>query len=205
MERFVTGFAARYLDALDACRAGVPCPSSWRTAFETAGRWRPVIVQHLLLGMNAHINLDLGVTASTLGEGGSLVSVRTDFDAVNDVLAELVDGCQQALDQVSPWLDLVDRIGGSGDETMIHFSLVVARRQAWSVATRLAGMSGQARDAEIAAVDRATAGVAHLVQHPGLGASALLTVVRVRERAAPGDVMALLAAVRPGVAGQRRG
>ena len=156
MERFVTVFAGRYLDALDAWRAGRPCPLSWRTAFEAAGG-RPVIVQHLLLGMNAHINLDLGVTASAFASGGSMEAVRTDFDAINDVLAELVDGCQQALDEVSPWLDLIDRIGGPGDETIIHFSLVVARRQAWSVATRLAGMSGPARDAEIAAVDRATA------------------------------------------------
>jgi hypothetical protein len=205
MQRFVTSFAGRYVDAHDAWRSGAPCPSSWRAAFEAAGRWRPVILQHLLLGMNAHINLDLGVTASTLGDGASLATMRTDFDAINDVLAELVDGCQQALDQVSPWLDLADRIGGAGDETLINFSLVVARRQAWSVATRLAGLSGPARDAEISAVDRATAGVAHVVEHPGLAASALLVVVRIRERAAPRDVMAHLAAVRPRPADQRRG
>jgi len=131
MERFATRFAGRYLDAHDAWRAGAPCPLSWRVAFEAAGRWRPVILQHLLLGMNAHINLDLGVTASTLADAGSLEHVRADFDAINDVLATLVDGCQQALDSVSPWMGLVDRIGRSGDETMVRFSLVVARRQAW--------------------------------------------------------------------------
>jgi Family of unknown function (DUF5995) len=197
MERFVGGFDDRYLRAHDAWRAGSGCPVSWRAAFEATRRWRPVILQHLLLGMNAHINLDLGVTASTLGEGGSLAAVREDFDAINDVLAELVEGCQQALDEVSPWLDFADRIGGAGDETMIRFSLVMARDQAWSTATRLAALSGPRRDAEIAAVDRATAGVAHLVEHPGVPASALLMFVRARERAAPRDVMALLAAVRP--------
>ena len=107
-------------------------------AFEAAGRWRPIVLQHLLLGMNAHINLDLGVTASELADGGSIDAVRADFDAVNDVLGELVDGCQGALGQVSPWLGLADRVGGSGDETLIRFSLVAARRQAWSVAERLA-------------------------------------------------------------------
>jgi hypothetical protein len=156
-----------------------------------------VILQHLLLGMNAHIDLDLGVIASTLGDGGKLDAVRADFDAINGVLAELVGGCEQALAEVSPWIGLADRIGGSGDETMIRFSLVVARRQAWSVATRLAALSGTARDAEIGAVDRATAGVAHVVEHPGVPASALLLLIRSRERAAPRDVMRLLAAVRP--------
>lgn len=197
MERFVTSFADRYVRAFDASRAGDSCPVSWLAAFEATRRWRPVILQHLLLGMNAHINLDLGVTASALGDGGSLEAVRLDFDAINDVLTELVDGCQQALGEVSPWLGLADRIGGGGDETIIRFSLIVARRQAWSTATRLAAMSERRREAEIAAVDRATAGVAHVVEHPGLAASALLLLVRARERAAPGDVMALLAAVRP--------
>ena len=170
---------------------------SWRAAFEATRRWRPVILQHLLLGMNAHINLDLGVTASALGDGGSLDAVRVDFDAINVVLAELVDGCQQALNEVSPWLDLVDHIGGSGDETVIGFSLIVARRQAWSTATRLAALSEGQRDAEIAAVDRAAAGVAHVVEHPRIAASTLLLSVRARERAAPAEVMALLAALRP--------
>jgi len=198
MERFVTGFAGRYLTALDAWRADRPCPESWRAAFAAAGRWRPIILQHLLLGMNAHINLDLGVAASELADGGSLADVRADFDAVNGVLGELVDACQGALDEVSPWMGLVDRIGGSGDETMIRFSLVIARRQAWSAATRFAALpAGPARDAEIAAVDRASAGVAHVVEHPGAVASAALAFVRLRERAPVGDVVRLLAAVRP--------
>jgi hypothetical protein len=198
MERFVTGFAGRYLDALDAWRADRPCPDSWRAAFVAAGRWRPVVLQHLLLGMNAHINLDLGVAACDLAAGGALADVRSDFDAVNGVLGELVDACQGALDEVSPWLGLADRIAGSGDETMIRFSLVVARRQAWAAAGRFAALpAGPRRDAEIAAVDHASAGVAHVVEHPGALASALLMVVRLRERAPVGDVIRLLAAVRP--------
>ena len=197
MERFVAAFARRYLAAHAAWRSGRPCAESWRRAFEAAGRWRPVVLQHLLLGMNAHINLDLGVTASELGDGASIDAVRADFDAVNDVLAELVDGCQAALGQVSPWLGLADRIGGSGDETVIRFSLVAARRQAWSVAERLAPLTGAERDRAIAAVDAGAAQVARAVEHPGVAASAALLLVRLRERARPRDVMRLLAAVRP--------
>ena len=84
--------------------------------------------------MNAHINLDLGVAAADAGGGAPLDAVRADFDAVNDVLGQLIDGCQGALDEVSPWLGLADRVGGRGDEAVIRFSLVAARRQAWSVA-----------------------------------------------------------------------
>jgi Family of unknown function (DUF5995) len=197
MERFVTGFASRYLDAEQAWRQGTPCSESWQAAFRAAGRWRPIVLQHLLLGVNAHINLDLGVTASGLGDGGSIDAVRADFDAVQDVLGELVDGCQAALGTVSPWLGLADRIGGAGDETLIRFSLAAARRQAWSVAVRLSALPGAERDQAIAAADAATRRVARIVEHPGILASALLLAVRVRERAQPREIMQLLAAVRP--------
>jgi len=74
----------------------------------------------------------------------------------------------------------------------------MARRQAWSAANRFAALpAGPARDAEIAAVDHASAGVAHVVEHPGAIASTVLAVVRVRERTPVADVIRLLAAVRP--------
>ena len=166
MERFVAGFAGRYLAAERAWRDGNRARPVWQAAFIAAGRWRPIILQHLLLGMNVHINLDLGVSASDLGGGGSIEAVRADFDAVNDVLGELVDGCQAALGTVSPWLGLADRVGGGGDETVIRFSLVAARRQAWSVAVRLSPLAGAERERAIAAVDAATVGVARVVEHP---------------------------------------
>jgi hypothetical protein len=195
MEHFVAAFAGRYLDAVDAWVRGQPVVGSWRLAFEAAGRWRPVILQHLLLGMNAHINLDLGVTAAEHAIDGALDAVRADFDAVNDVLAALVDECQGALGDVSPWLGLADSIGGRGDETMIRFSLIAARRQAWTVATRLAPLAPTERAAAVDAVDAGAVRVGTRVAHPGVGASALLLLVRARERASPADVMRRLAAV----------
>ena len=197
MERFITTFAARYLDAHDAWRERRPTTEAWKVAFDATRSRRPIILQHLLLGMNAHINLDLGVCASEIAEPGMIDAVRADFDAVNDVLADLVDGCQNALGEVSPWLGLVDRIGGSGDEAVIRFSLVAARRQAWKVAVRLSSLSGAARDEAIADVDADAASVGRRVRHPGVAASALLLLVRVRERAEPADVMRRLAAVVP--------
>jgi len=199
MRSFVAAFAGRYLDADEAFRAGRPVSAAWRAAFEAATHRRPIILQHLLLGMNAHINLDLGVTTSELAVDGSLDAVGKDFDAVNDVLGALVDGCQEALGQVSPWIGLADHVGGGGDETLIRFSLVEARRQAWSTAVRLAGLDGVARDRAIQSVDATAARIAHHVTHPGPVGSALLLVVRARERAAPATVMDVLSNVRPPV------
>ncbi|MET0326548.1 MAG: DUF5995 family protein, partial [Ilumatobacteraceae bacterium] len=167
MRGFVAAFAGRYLDADEAWRARRPVSAAWRAAFEAATERRPVILQHLLLGMNAHINLDLGVTTSELAVDGSLDAVRHDFDAVNDVLGALIDGCEEALGQVSPWIGLADRVGGGGDETLIRFSLVKARQQAWATAVRLVGMEGAARDRAIDSVDATAARIARYVAHPG--------------------------------------
>ena len=197
MRGFVASFAGRYLDADEAWRAGRPVSAAWRAAFEAATQRRPVILQHLLLGMNAHINLDLGVTTSELTVDGSLDAARHDFDAVNDVLGALVDGCEAALGQVSPWIGLADHVGGGGDETLIRFSLVRARQQAWSTAVRLAGLEGEARRRAIVSVDTEATRIAHLVTHPGPAGSALLLLVRSRERTAPAEVMDVLANVRP--------
>jgi hypothetical protein len=40
----------------------------------------PRVVQHVLLGMNAHINLDLGVAAAEVAPGPAIAGLRGDFD-----------------------------------------------------------------------------------------------------------------------------
>ena len=65
MERLDVTFANRYLEALARFRNGQPPTPCWLLSFETAATWAPIILQHLLLGMNAHINFDLGIAAAT--------------------------------------------------------------------------------------------------------------------------------------------
>ena len=195
MERFAARFAARYLDAYDAWRAGRPITESWQVAFRTATRWRPIALQHLLLGMNAHINLDLGVTAATFDGAAGLADVRRDFDAINQVLADLVDACQGAVGTVSPWMALVDRTGQGSDEAVIRFSLVLARRQAWQVAEQLHALAPESRDGATVDVDAAATRIARRVFKPGFRTTVVLLLVRLRERQRPRDVIAVLDAV----------
>ncbi len=60
MQRLDVAFAARYLSALDVYQHGGKPTRSWDLAFQAAAGSRPIILQHLLVGINAHINLDLG-------------------------------------------------------------------------------------------------------------------------------------------------
>src|SRR5690242_18448828 len=52
-------FAGRYFTAIDCWDAGTGCPPAWAVAFEGDRVKRTLVLQDLLLGMNAHINFDL--------------------------------------------------------------------------------------------------------------------------------------------------
>src|SRR5687767_8426891 len=61
MERLDVLFAGRYLDAWQAWKEKKPVSASWQVAFERLHHKPTLVLQHLLLGINAHINLDLGI------------------------------------------------------------------------------------------------------------------------------------------------
>jgi anti-anti-sigma regulatory factor len=190
MEHFTEVFAARYLDAYLAWRAGQPTTAAWAAAFDASGKRRLVVLQHLLLGMNAHINLDLGVVAAQLaGDTAGLEAIRDDFHRINDMLGSQVEHHQSAVVGVSPWLGLLDRLGGRTDEKAVHFSLKIARAQAWQLAQHLAARPGAERASEIVRVDAAVGRLARRIVHPGPWLTPLLLVIRARETASVGAIM----------------
>lgn len=180
MEHLDLIFAKRYLDAFDAFDRGQPLTRSWQDAFEAAAGWRPIVLQHLLVGINAHINLDLGVAAAECAPGDKLPGLRRDFDRINEILALVMAQVQRNLGKISPWIGLLDRIGGRTDDEVVRFSIVVARTEAWRFATELAPLPGDQWAAPIGARDTRVARLARLVLRPG-PLSAGLLLIRARE------------------------
>jgi hypothetical protein len=82
MERFDVLFATAFLDAAEHHQAGRTTSRSWRVAL-TAPRRGTLVLQHVLVGMNAHINLDLGVAAALTQRGGDIVDLREDFERLD--------------------------------------------------------------------------------------------------------------------------
>jgi hypothetical protein len=62
MEKFDVIFANRYLDALNSWKNKGSLTGSWRVALVLLKIFL-LLIQHLLRGINAHINLDLGIAA----------------------------------------------------------------------------------------------------------------------------------------------
>ena len=193
METLAVTFAARYLAAYEAWSRGAPTTRSWTLAFEATRRWSPLILQHLLLGMNAHINLDLGIAAAATAPGALAASLANDFNRINDILGVLSAKVRTGVEEVSPWIRLLDSIDPKGEGVVINFALDRARANAWSVACRLATMGPDQAAAEIDVLDSWTAILGNLILHPGgLLPNAALRVVRARESSNVRRVMDVL-------------
>lgn len=185
-------FATRYLSALRSYQAGGAPPESWKLAFDAGSRWRPIILQHLLLGMNAHINFDLGISAAQISEESSLEDVEADFNEINAILAELLGDVQDRLGSVSPWMRILDFVGGRKDEVIVNFSMRHARDAAWSVAEQYVPLSPPAREAAEADLDHRIARFAQVILKPGYLITAAAFLIRVRERASVAEVIEAL-------------
>ncbi len=186
-------FANRYLEAI-AARGASPGPTeSWQTTFDAAGRWRPIVLQHLLVAINAHINLDLGIAAAEVAPGEALPDLRQDYERINEILGALVETVRTHVVKVSPWMGLAERFSGR-DDAIVRFSIVVARREAWRFANRLAPLPLDQWEGPVAERDAEVARLARRMLRPGMLSVALLPV-RLRERADVREVIDVLRAM----------
>ncbi len=181
MARLDAVFANRYLDAFDAWRSGGQPTRSWQLSFEKTASWRPIVVQQLLAGINAHINLDLGIAAATVAPGDAIGGLRDDFNRINSLLGGLVAGVVEDVGSVSPWVKFLDRIGGRSETVLIGFSIDIARDEAWKLATTLAALPEDRWQAEIDRVDGTAAGLGRFLFKPGVFLPWGLLLIRLRE------------------------
>jgi hypothetical protein len=165
MERLDVLFANRYLSALDQWKKGLPVTGSWAVAFEATKKSSILFLQHLLLGMNAHINLDLGIAAvETMrgqapdgdGRGGpaggagvdpNFQDIQTDFNSINAIIGSLTYEITTEIDRVSPLMSLLSLHADNTESLLVQFSITNARDGAWCFAEEL----GQKTGAEYAA------------------------------------------------------
>jgi hypothetical protein len=194
MERLDVVFANRYLAALDAYQNGRRPTRSWVAAFDAARGGNLLILQHLLLGMNAHINLDLGIAAAEAAPGSDLPALEHDFREISRLLGEMLDGVQDKIARVSPWMGFLDRIGMRTDEEICTFCLGGSRDLAWKWAQRFATVGRARLPHEIDALDHVVAALALPIRTPGIFLlRPVLMAIRLREPREVGRVLDALA------------
>lgn len=190
MERFDVEFARLYLDAVRDHGLGRPVAAAWAVTFEAPTRGT-LALQHLLAGMNAHINLDLGLAAATVQQGRPIADLRDDFERISDVLAVMVDRMQEGLATVSPWTSMADRVGCRFDECLSAWSIGYARRRAWDFAERLTEAGG-GHPFLVAEQDRRVARIGEELLHPGMPLRWVVAAAARRERLAMREMHDLL-------------
>lgn len=139
MEKLDVVFASRYLDAHDKWVNHIKPTASWAIAFEQIEKSFVLVLQHLLLGMNAHINLDLGIAAVEVCGEQPLSVLQQDFDAINNIISALTNEVLFELGQVSPLLSLLGLHASNYNSALIQFSISNARDGAWCFAESLIG------------------------------------------------------------------
>ena len=192
MERLDIIFAQRYLDAFEEYRSGGTLTRSWLFALEATEQWWPIVLQHLLLGMNAHINLDLGIAAARTAPHEQLPDLQDDFNKINTILASLVGEVEDELAQIWIMLGLLDRFLGNIDEAIINFSMKKARDHAWSVAERLAPLNEAEQAREIERLDSEMLKLARLVRYPGIVGGMVTKIIRLGEWGAVPRIIEIL-------------
>lgn len=171
MERLDVIFANRYIDAWERHRAGGTTTLAWQAAFAAATRPDLSVLQHLLLGMNAHINLDLGIACAEIAPGNAVHTLERDFLRINAVLASLMPTVEAQLGELSPTFDLLTGVAQDLDQLDVrvgNFSMAAARRSAWRCALVLSPLGNPiARRVAIKARDTETFAFAAGLQQPG--------------------------------------
>jgi hypothetical protein len=193
MERLDVNFANRYLSALGCYERGEAASRCWITAFKAVSDWPPIVLQHLLMGMNAHINLDLGVAAALTCPGDQLPPLKNDFDEINNILSAMIEGVQFQLGRISRWMVILEKVGGRTERTIMNWSIDRARDAAWSVAERFAPLGPEQMGAAIKRLDDEVDLLALLIRHPGWLVSAGNFVVRLSEPRSTRRIIEILA------------
>ncbi|MDH6197307.1 hypothetical protein M2272_003960 [Mycobacterium frederiksbergense] len=170
LARLDVAFANRYFDAVNGYlhpdRFAKPT-RSWRVSFDAAAREEPIMLQHMLAGVNAHIGLDLGIVAQAVDI--STRDMKTDFDRINAVLASQVSGIVTDIDELSPALADVYAVLMKNEIFLIDEAVTNFRDDAWRFAKILAFEPGFVRPVTIRLRDLTVAGQGALIYDtPGL-------------------------------------
>lgn len=182
MESLDVVFANRYLQAWEKYIQHKPCSNAWCKAFDAANNDSLIVLQHLFLGMNTHINLDLCIAAAQISMGTSIYSLEKDFNTINDVINSTMQQVQHDMTEVWPPLQLLLNLADNKHQAILNFSISSARKASWANAVALATMTLDKSSGYINAIDNTVVKIADKIINPGFMAGLLLIPIKKMEQ-----------------------
>jgi hypothetical protein len=170
VRQYLLQFARLYLAALRASAEGqeTRVPTAWRIAFELANSGRGTVLQHLLLGINAHINHDLALALVEAGLEPERERRYKDHTAVNRVLQAATQDLETHVERFySPALYLIDVLCGPFEREIADLIVDRARETAWQHGLALANAPDEeARAALRRQIDHHAGALAEIIARP---------------------------------------
>ena len=151
-------FAHYYFAALERFEQDPPdTPPVWKLAFDATHNKEVMTLQHLLLGVNAHINFDLIFSLYDLlhDEWAALTPEQreqrhADHELVNRIIGETTDEVQDTVvERLSPWTNLLDVLLGPMDEWLTSKLISHWREDVWETAVRYVEVADEETRADL--------------------------------------------------------
>ena len=184
MEKLDVIFANRYLKAYSEYMDGKSPTQSWLIAFKTTKRYPPIVIQHLFLGMNAHIGLDLGIAAAQVCKelGQPIETLQKDFNSINTILSSLVEQVEKELSMIwKPLKYILALVPFKLDHLITSFSMELARDKAWNFTLKVFHAPDSEVDLIIAEKDAKVAKYAKGLAFPPIWLAIPIFFIRVGE------------------------
>ncbi len=182
MEQLDVTFANKYLENYFAFQDNKTVSASWDIAFQQSKKYWFTVLQHLLVSMNAHINLDLGVAAAEISKNKNIDDLENDFNKINEILSSLVGKVEQDLSNIWPKLKWILKKTKKVDDFLIDFSMKMARDGAWKFATKLHSFSEEEFQHQIKERDKKIRKTATLITDQGIIVKIIFGIIRLGEK-----------------------
>ena len=181
MEKLDVLFARRYIEAFNAYHSGRSCTKAWKLAFDHCNNNKLIVLQHILLGVNTHINLDLAIAASQTCTAREMALLEDDFNRINAVIQQLSGNVQAGLTSIWWPMKFLTNIAKGREEVLLNFSIEKARRASWGNALWLANMQEAGRGKFINTIDDLVCGISAGITNRGQVSGYLLKLIRATE------------------------
>ena len=192
MEKLDVIFANRYLHAYFAYQKNETITNSWQKVFDASTRYWPIVLQHLLLGMNVHISLDLGIAAAEVTKNENISTLEGDFNKINEILSSLVNEVENDLAQIWPTLKVILKWTRKVDNFLVDFSMELARNGAWGFAKAIHEAAAENQALLIKERDEKISKRANLIINTGFIGNMIFGIIRLGERGSVADKIAVL-------------
>ena len=145
VNRLLHRFADYYFEALTCYDCGEETPAVWKAVHKAAATKKLHVIQHLLLGVNSHINYDLVLTLYDMlaPEWADLSEEmrekrHQDHCLVNFIIGDTIDKVQdEVVEKYSPAMDVIDKIMGRFDEILLLKLITKWRDLVWEHTQKL--------------------------------------------------------------------